>query len=72
MVVGYLSMLIAFFTIYVAVKTYRDKYNNGTVSFGKALIIALIASTMYVIAWAFVYKFIMPDFWDNYAEHMLK
>jgi hypothetical protein len=76
MIVGYLSMLISFSMIYVAVKTYRDKYNNGVISFGKAfrigLFIALIASTMYVISWALVYNFIMPDFMDKYAAGVLK
>ncbi|MBI1781815.1 MAG: DUF4199 domain-containing protein, partial [Sphingobacteriales bacterium] len=52
MVYGYASMIICFSFIFVAIKTYRDKYNNGTVSFGKAfmigLYITLIASTFYV------------------------
>lgn len=76
MVVGYLSMLIAFSLIFVAVKNYRDKQNGGVISFGKAfkmgLLIALIASTMYVIMWAFVYNFYMPDFMDKYCAQMIE
>lgn len=76
MIVGYLSMLIAFAQIFVAVKTYREKHQNGTISFGKAfligLFIALIASTLYLITWAFVYHNYMPDFMDKYTAQMLE
>ena len=76
MVVGYLSMLIAFSLIFVAVKNYRDKQNGGVISFGQAfkmgLLISLIASTMYVIMWAFVYNFYMPDFMDKYCAQMIE
>jgi hypothetical protein len=76
MLIGYLSMLIAFSLIFVAVKTYRDKQNGGVVSFGSAfkmgLLIALIASTMYVITWAFVYHYYLPDFMEKYAAQMIE
>ncbi len=76
MVVGYLSMLIAFSLIFVAVKNFRDKQNAGVISFGKAfligLFISLIASTMYVITWAFVHHFFMPDFMEKYAAAMIE
>lgn len=76
MMIGYLSMLVAFSLIYVAVKNYRDKKNNGVVSFGKAfligLLISLIASTMYVVTWAFLYHFYLPDFMDKYTSQMLE
>jgi Protein of unknown function (DUF4199) len=75
MVVGFLSMLIAFSLIFAAVKTYRDKQNGGIISFGKAfqigLLIALIGSTMYVITWAIVQNLYMPDFMDKYAEAII-
>jgi hypothetical protein len=76
MVVGYLGMLIAFALIFVAIKSYRDKQNNGIISFGKAfgmgLLIALIASTMYVITWAIVYKNFLPDYMDKYSAAMVE
>lgn len=74
MIVGYLGMLIAFTFIFVAVKTYRDKQNHGVISFGKALgmglLISLIASTMYVVTWAIVYKYFVPDYMDKYCAMM--
>jgi Protein of unknown function (DUF4199) len=76
MVIGYLIMLVAFSFIFVAVKNYRDKQNGGVISFGKAfkmgLLIALIASTMYVIMWALLYNFYMPDFMDKYSAKMIE
>lgn len=76
MVLGYASMVLAFSLIFVGVKNYRDKYNYGVVSFGKAfkigLFISLIASTMYVLAWLVDYYFFIPDFMDKYTAHILK
>ena len=76
MVIGYLGMLIAFTFIFVAIKTYRDKQNNGIISFGKAfgmgLLIALIASTLYVITWAIVYKNFLPNYMDQYSAAMIE
>ncbi len=76
MMVGYASMLIAFAFIFVGIKNYRDKYNGGVVTFGKALqiglLIAFIASSFYVAAWLVEYYCFMPDFMDKYADHVLK
>jgi Protein of unknown function (DUF4199) len=75
MIYGYASMLLAFSLIFVGIKNYRDKYNNGLISFGRAfkigLFITLIASTMYVIVWLIDYYFFIPDFGEKYAAHML-
>ena len=76
MVIGYMAMLIAFTFIFVAIKSYRDKQNNGIISFGKAfgmgLLISLIASTIYVITWAIVYKNFLPDYMDRYCAAMIE
>ncbi|GAA4314797.1 hypothetical protein GCM10023149_11080 [Mucilaginibacter gynuensis] len=76
MVLGYASMLLAFSLIFVAVKNYRDKYNGGVVSFGKAFkigfFIALIASTMYVLVWQVEFFFFVPDFAEKLSEYTIK
>ena len=75
LLIGYASMLIAFSLVYVGIRNYRDKYNGGVISFGKAfktgIMIVLIASTIYVVAWLIDYFFFMPDFMEKYSAHML-
>ena len=73
MIIGFLGMIVAFSFIFIGIKKYRDQFNGGVVSFGKAfqigILITLIASTMYVITWLIEYNFIIPDFMDNYAAN---
>lgn len=75
MLIGYASMLIAFSLVFVGIRNYRDKYNAGVISFGKAfqigIMITLIASTMYAIAWGIDYFYFIPDFMDKYSAHEL-
>lgn len=76
MLLGYASQLIAFSMVFVGTRNYRDKYNGGVISFGKAfqvgILIVLIASTMYVVAWLIDNYFFMPDFAENYSAHMVE
>lgn len=73
--IGYASMIIAFSLIFVGIKNYRDKYNGGVISFGKAfrvgLFITLIASTIYVIVWLIEEHYFFSDFMDKYTTHEL-
>jgi Protein of unknown function (DUF4199) len=75
MLIGYASMIIAFSLIFVGIKNYRDKYNGGAISFGRAfkvgVLIALVASTFYVVAWLIDYYFFMPDFMEKYAAYSI-
>ena len=76
MVLGYASMILAFTMIFVGIKNYRDRFNNGFVTFGKAfkigLYITLIASTIYVLVWLIDYYLFIPDFLDKYSAHVLR
>ena len=69
LVIGYTTMVLAFLMIFAGVRTYRDNVAGGTVSFGKAL---LIASVCYVATWQFVYHNLAPDYLDKYAAYSLE
>lgn len=75
MLIGYASMLIAFSLVFVGIRNYRNKFNNGVISFGRAfkigLLMVLIASTIYVIAWLIDYFYFIPDFAEKYSAHTL-
>ena len=75
-VVGYAGMIAVFSFVFIGIKNYRDKYNGGVISFGKAFktgfYITLIASTIYVSVWLIDYYLFIPDFLDKYIPHVLK
>ena len=76
MLLGYTFMLVAFSFIFVGVKNYRDQFNGGVISFGKAFkigaIIALIAATLYVLIWLICYYFFVPDFMEKFTTNFLE
>jgi hypothetical protein len=76
LVIGYASMLIAFSMVFVGIRNFRDKFNGGVISFGKAfrigLFIVLIASTIYVLAWLIDCFYFIPDFAEKYSAHSLE
>lgn len=75
MLIGYASMLVAFSLVFVGIRNYREKYNGGVISFGKAFkvgsLIVLVASTIYVLAWLVDYYIFIPDFMDKYSSQMV-
>ena len=75
MLIGYASMLVAFSLVFVGIRNYRDKFNGGVISFGKAfkvgILMVLVASTIYVLAWMVDYFFFIPDFMDKLSAQML-
>ena len=76
MLVGYTSMLLAFILIFVGIRSYRDTVLNGYISFKRGLavglLITLISTLCYVITWEFVYYNFLPDFADQYTNHLVQ
>ncbi len=74
--VGYASMILAFSLTFVGIKNFRDKQNEGIISFGKAfkigLYITLIASTIYVLTWMIDYYFFIPDFMEKFTSQAIE
>ena len=73
---GYASMVLAFSLIFVGVKNYRDNYAGGIISFWKALkvalLITLVASTIYVLAWMIESRYLFSDYIEKYTKVVIK
>src|ERR1041385_158739 len=76
MLIGYANMLISLSMIFFAIKSYRDNYLGGTITWSKGfmvgLYVSIIASVLYVIGWKIFSSIAMPDFWDQYAKHSIE
>jgi hypothetical protein len=74
-IIGYTSMVLAFLMVYFGVRSYRDNFAGGSVTFGRAfavgLMITLLASVCYVATWEFIYYRLAPDFSDRYAAYTI-
>ncbi len=73
-IVGYASMIVSLAFVFFGIKHYRDKVNNGRVSFGKALLIGLLISLITAIGIGladYIYtSSINPDFFEEYKAVM--
>ncbi len=73
-VIGYASMVISLVFVFFGIKHYRDKENNGIVSFGKAIAIGMLISLLAAIAFGIldlVYvKVINPEFTTEYYANL--
>jgi hypothetical protein len=76
MIVGYTSMVLAFLLIFFGVRSYRDNVGGGRVSFGRALavgaLIAVVASSCYVLTWEAIYFGTKSDYIEKYQAHMIE
>ena len=74
--VGYTTMILAFLLVYFGIRSYRDNFGDGRISFGKAFVIgisiALISSLCYVVTWEIIYFKFMPDFMDKYGAYAIQ
>jgi len=72
--IGYASMVISLIFVFFGIRHYRDKENNGILSFGKALAIGMLISLLAAVAFGIldvVYvKVINPDFTTEYYAQL--
>lgn len=75
MALGYLIMLVALSTVFVAVKRRRDDQLGGVIrfwpAFGLGLAISLVASLFYIAAWELALSITGTGFLANYTEAMV-
>ena len=76
MAIGYLTMLIALSTVFVAIKRRRDIELGGVIrflpAFGYGLAISAVAGLVYVMAWEASVAMSGSDFADVYARMMIE
>ena len=69
-VIGYTSMVASFLMVFFGIRSFRDNVGGGRITFGKALqiglLITLISSACYVIAWQILYYNFLPEFVYKY------
>lgn len=72
MMFGYGSMVLAFLLVFFGIRRYRDTVGGGAIGFRRAvgvgLLIALVASAVYVLTWQVLYFGFVPDFAERYGE----
>jgi hypothetical protein len=72
---GYLVMILAFTLIFVGVKRYRDRDLGGVIkflpAFGLGLLMALVASLIYVVVWEIYLVFTGDGFITAYAASVM-
>lgn len=73
-IVGYASMVVSLFFVFFGIKHFRDKENEGAITFRKAFIIGVFITLFAAVGFAivdFIYtKVINPDFMKEYIEAM--
>ena len=75
-IIGYSGMIISLVFVFFGIQYYRDKENEGTVSFSKALTIGILISLMAALAFGILdliyIKFINPDFMNEYYTYYVE
>ncbi|HWY12020.1 MAG TPA: DUF4199 domain-containing protein [Bacteroidia bacterium] len=70
LILGWTVIILSSLFIFFGIKSYRDNYNNGIITFGKAfqvgILITLISALMYTLVWEILYFNFMNDMMDGY------
>jgi hypothetical protein len=75
-IVGYTAIVLSFLFVFFGVRAYREQLGGAPLSFGRAfavgLMITLISCVFYVVAWQILYRNFMPDFVDQFSNHVIE
>ena len=75
-IVGYTGMVLAFLMVFFGIRSYRENVGGGTISFGRAfaigVLIMVISTACYVLAWEIIYFNFARNFVDQYSAHMVE
>ena len=74
--VGYTTMVIALSLVFFGVKSCRDHFYGGSISFWQAFkagaLIMLIASLMYALSWEVAYRTVASGFTEDMTQHYVE
>jgi hypothetical protein len=74
--IGYTTMVISLSMIFFGIKSCRDNYFQGRITFGQGvkigLLITLIAAVMYALTWEICVNTIATDFAQNMSDHYVQ
>src|ERR1051325_8780735 len=69
MFIRYTTMVLSFMLVFFGIRSYRENIGGGTITFGRAfavgILITLISSALYVLAWEIMY-FGIPSFGERF------
>lgn len=76
LIVGYTGIVVSLLLVPYGIRSYRENVGGGHITFGRAfavgILIALISSLCYVIAWEIIYFNFLPDFAEKYSAFMVE
>ncbi len=74
-IIGYATMIASLSFVFFGIKHFRDKENQGVVTFGKALLIGVLISAITALGIAiadFIYTAVInPNFFEEYKATMI-
>ena len=75
-IIGYASIVLSLVFVFIGIKYFRDKMNNGYLSFGQGMklgtLITLFPSVLFGV-WSLVYAYVLdPDFNDKYFNSQIE
>ena len=74
-VIGHTSIVAGFLMVFFGIRSYRENVGGGKITFGKAfavgILITLVACVCYLVAWEIIQFYLVPDFADKFAQHMI-
>jgi hypothetical protein len=75
-IVGYTLIVLSFLMVFFGIRSYRENVGGGYITFGRAfsvgILIALIASVVYVVTWEFEYRNWFYDFPEKYTTYAIE
>ena len=75
-IIGYTTIIVAFMLVFFGIRSYRENVGGGHITFGRGfavgILITLVASAFYVVAWEILYFNFVPDFLDKYANYTIE